>query len=86
MAQHASAKKRHRQSLKRRSRNRHSRSTVRNTVRKLRQAAERGDPEAPALFARAERLLRKASSQGVMHSRTVSRTVSRLHKLVNAKA
>ena len=31
----------------------------------------------------AERLLRKAASKGVMHQKTVSRTVSRLHRLVS---
>ncbi len=82
MAQHASAKKRHRQSLGRRERNRHQRSGVRNAVRRVRRAAATGDPELEAHFRGAERLLRRASSKGVMHAKTASRTVSRLHKLV----
>jgi len=82
MANHASAKKRHRQSLGRRERNRHQRSGVRNAVRKVRQAAASGDPELAAYFRGAERLLRRSTSKGVMHPKTVSRTVSRLHKLV----
>ncbi len=80
MANHPSAKKRHRQSLKRQERNRHVRSTVRNAVRAV-QAAAGGD-QAPETLARAERLLRKAGSKGVFHQKTVSRTVSRLTRLV----
>ena len=82
MATHPSAKKRHRQSLKRRDRNRHIRSTVRNQLRRVRAAAESGDPEAPKLLHTAERLMRIATSKGVYHSKTTSRTVSRLTKLV----
>ena len=82
MAQHASAKKRHRQSLKRYARNRHYRSTVRSAVRRARHAAA-GSAEDTAKYCHdAERLLRKALSKGAVHERTVSRTVSRLQKLL----
>ena len=84
MANHASAKKRHRQSLVRRERNRHLRSGVRNAVRRVRRAAAQGDPELETHFRGAERLLRRATSKGIMHRKTASRTVSRLHKLVNS--
>ncbi len=84
MAHHASAKKRHRQSLVRRERNRHLRAGVRNAVRRVRRAAAQGDPELETHFRGAERLLRKASSKGVLHRKTVSRTVSRLNKLLNS--
>jgi small subunit ribosomal protein S20 len=80
MANNPSAKKRHRQSLLRRGRNRHWLSTVRHAIRKARAAAEGGDPDAPQLASSAEQLLRKAASKGVLHSRTVDRTVSRLHR------
>jgi small subunit ribosomal protein S20 len=83
MAQHKSAEKRHRQSLKRRARNRHYRATVRNAVRKARSAAEGHEADAPAQILQAERVLRKAASKGVMHAKTVSRTVSRLARLRN---
>ena len=83
MANHPSAKKRHRQSLRRGARNRHLRSTVRNAVRRFRAAAGAGDPDREAHFHSAERLLRKASSAGVLHRRTASRTVARLHKLLS---
>lgn len=82
MATHRSAKKRHVQSLKRRARNNQVRKTVRGAVRKLRDAATAGAGDKQTLLKDAERLLRKASSKGVLHKRTVSRTVSRLAKLV----
>ncbi len=83
MAHHASAKKRHRQSLQRRERNRHWRSGVRNAVRRVRRAAAQGDPELDTYLRGAEQLLRRASAKGIMHWKTASRTVSRLHKLRN---
>jgi small subunit ribosomal protein S20 len=78
MADHASAKKRHRQSLKRRERNNHARKTCRNAVRRARQALLVKSPDAAELCKQAERALRKACSKGLYHPRTVSRTVSRL--------
>ena len=81
MATHRSAKKRHAQSLRRRARNNQIRKTVRGAVRKLRDAKAAGGKDVPELLHDAERLLRKAASKGVLHQRTVSRTVSRLAKL-----
>ena len=78
MADHPSAKKRHRQSLKRRERNNHARKSCRNTLRRAREALLAGTPDAEALCKQAERALRKAGSKGLYHPRTVSRTVSRL--------
>ena len=83
MATHASAKKRHRQSLKRRARNRHWRSRVRNAVRLAQAGAESGDDAAPAQFQAAQKLLRKAQGKGVMHTRVGSRMVSQLQRLLN---
>jgi len=80
MANHPSAKKRHRQSLKRQARNKHVRSTVRSAVRAVQ--AGSAEPEAAEKLARAEQLLRKAQTKGVFHRKTVSRTVSRLTRLV----
>jgi small subunit ribosomal protein S20 len=78
MATHKSAKKRHVQSLKRRARNNQIRKTVRGAVRKARQAAAKKSDDVGDLLKRAERLLRKAATKGVVHKKTVSRTVSRL--------
>jgi small subunit ribosomal protein S20 len=82
MATHASARKRHRQSLRRHERNQHQLTTVRNAVRRVHRAVQEGDPELPQRLRAAERLLRRAGSKGVLHKKTVSRTVSRLSKLV----
>ncbi len=79
MANHPSAKKRHRQSLKRQARNKNVRSTVRNAIRAVKAAPDADD--APEQMARAERLLRKAQTKGVFHAKTVSRTISRLTRL-----
>ncbi len=80
MANHPSAKKRHRQSLKRQERNKHTRSTVRNAIRAVKAApAEEGAAEK---LAHAEQLLRRAQTKGVFHGKTVSRTISRLTRLV----
>ncbi len=84
MAQHASAQKRHRQSLKRYARNRHYRSTVRSAVRKARQTAADSSEDAVRYVHEAERLLRRALTKGSMHQRTVSRTVSRLRRLLKS--
>ena len=83
MANHRSAVMRHRQSLKRRARNKHNLSTVRNAVRDVRQAVASGE-DAGEKFQAAERLLRQGAGKGVMHKRTVSRTISRLHKLISS--
>ena len=80
MANHRSAEKRHRQSLKRQVRNKHVRSTVRGAVKRARAAAEAGADDAEQHFRLAEQTLRRAASKGVYHPKTVSRTVSRLHK------
>lgn len=80
MANHPSAKKRHRQSLKRRARNKHAKSTVRGAVRRVRSTLAAGG-DAREELAQAERLLRKAGSKGVFHKKAISRTVSRLTRL-----
>jgi len=81
MASHPSAEKRHRQSLKRRARNKHTKSTVRRAVRKVRSTVAAGG-DAREDLAEAERLLRRAGSKGVFHKKAVSRTVSRLTRLL----
>jgi small subunit ribosomal protein S20 len=82
MANHVSAEKRHRQSERRRLRNKHWRSTVRHAVKRVREGAAEHAGDLAERLHRAERLLRKAESKGVVHASTVSRTVSRLTRLV----
>lgn len=83
MANHKSAEKRHRQSLKRRLRNRNVKASVRTAIKKTRLAVEKKDPSAPALLQAAERAIAKAAAKGVYHKKTASRYISRLALLVN---
>lgn len=85
MANHASAKKRIRQTIKRTARNKHQRSTVRTLVKRVRQAIEAGDKSAAqAALAIATRRLDMAVSRGLYHRKTGSRYISRLASQVAA--
>lgn len=85
MANHASAKKRVRQTLKRTLRNRHVRTTVRTYVKRVRAAVEAGDSaQAGAALALAVRHIDRAVSKGVFHRKTGSRYISRLSRQVAA--
>ena len=83
MAHHASAKKRARQDVVRRARNRHVRATLRGAIKSVRSAAAEGGEAAAEALRRAERLIRKAASKGVLSKKQASRTVSRLTRSVN---
>jgi len=79
VANHASAKKRARQSIKRTARNKHIRTTVRTYVKRVREAVDAEDKAA------AEEALKlavgkidSAVHKGVFHRKTGSRYVSRL--------
>lgn len=81
---HPSAVKRHRQSERRRVRNRAVRSQVRGAIKHVRQAIEATKTsEAEARLRAAERLLAKAVTQRVLHRNTASRYLSRLSSQVN---
>lgn len=83
MANHESALKRHRQSIKRRNRNKVAKSTVRGAIRKVRSSAESGDAAVAKEDLRmAEKLLAKAAAKGIIPKRTASRNVSRLARKV----
>ncbi|MCB9600364.1 MAG: 30S ribosomal protein S20 [Sandaracinus sp.] len=87
MANHDSSKKRIRQTLKRTERNRHVRSTVRGSVKKVREAISTGDKTtALAALATAARRIDMAVSKGVYHRKTGSRYISRLSTQVAALA
>ena len=85
MAQHKSAKKRARQALKRRARNRGVRSAVRTGVKAFRTEAGTGEA-ATASLRSAESLIRRAASKGVIPKKRASRQISRLAKLANRTA
>lgn len=79
MARHKSAVKRHRQSLKRRERNRSQRSTLRNAIKKALAAVQEGDAgQALSLLRSAERLIARAGKKGIIHRRNAQRKISRL--------
>ena len=79
MANHASAKKRIRQTAKRTLRNRHVRSTVRTHIKAVRVALTEGNAEQAKLALKeAVRRIDMAVSKGVYHRSTGSRYISRL--------
>ncbi len=83
MANHPSAEKRHRQSERRRLRNKHVKSTVRTTVKRVRDAVTGGDQAtATTALLDARSKIDKAVSKGVLHRKTGSRYVARLSKAV----
>jgi small subunit ribosomal protein S20 len=87
LANHKSAEKRARQSLRRRDRNRGVRGEVRTRVKAVRIALETGDAEAAReRLHEAERALRKAATKGVIPKSTASRRVSRLARAVHARS
>ncbi|OGP30823.1 MAG: 30S ribosomal protein S20 [Deltaproteobacteria bacterium GWA2_57_13] len=87
MAVHPSAIKRHRQSLKRRARNRDTKSRIRTLMKKAKQAIEMKDQEAVSVQLRqANRALDKAVSKGILTRNTASRWFSRLSQLATRSA
>lgn len=87
MATHKSALKRHRQSLKRRARNRVVIGGVRRAIKRTRSFVEAGDIEnARASLAVTISRLDRAASKGVIHKNTAARKKSRIVRLVNKAA
>lgn len=83
MANHPSAVKRHRQSVKRAARNQGVRSRVRTEVKKLRTTLASGDAEkARTELPGVTKVLGKAASKGVLHRNAAARRISRLAKQV----
>lgn len=86
MPNHKSAKKRMRQSEKRRLRNRSVRSTVRTETKKMRQVIEGTDKAAiEQQLKTTSKVIDKAASKGVLKKETASRRISRLAKQAHAK-
>jgi small subunit ribosomal protein S20 len=84
LAHHKSAIKRIKQNEKKRLRNRHVRSTLRTSLKRVREAVEGKDlATARELLAAAIPAIDRAATKGVIHSSNASRSVSRLTKLVN---
>lgn len=84
MANHKSALKRHRQSLKRRARNRISKTQIKNSVKAVRLAVEENDaPKAQEALKAAASLLDKAARKKIIHDRQAQRRIARLQTAVN---
>ena len=86
MANHKSALKRARQNETRRLRNKSSKTTVKNTVKDLRTAANNNENKESAVkrLDTAKSVIDKAAKKGIIHKRTAARKISRLSKLVNS--
>jgi small subunit ribosomal protein S20 len=85
VAQHASAEKHQRQSIKRRARNRSNLSRLKTQVKKLRAAIALKDAEAAAkLLPTTVASIDRASKLGVIHDNAAARNKSRLTRKVNA--
>lgn len=87
MANHASAKKRIRQTKRRTAVNRARRGTIRTQLRAVEEAIASGDKDAAqAAFKEAQPALMVGVNKGVVHLNTVSRKLSRLSKRIKAMA
>lgn len=80
---HKSAKKRLKQSLKRREKNKAVKSEIKTWVKKVTQAA--GTPNARARLKELFSLLDKAARKNIIHKNAATRTKSQLAKLVSQK-
>ena len=81
MANHKSAVKRNRQTVKRTKRNRSLKSRMKNTIRSFREAVKDGKEEKEDLFKKTASTISRLASKGVLCKRTASRKISRLAKL-----
>ena len=87
MANTRSAEKANRQSQKHRARNAHVLSTLRTSVRKVREATAGSDAsKTKQELTDAIRQISKAASKGVIHKAQAARRISRLTKAANAQA
>lgn len=86
MANHKSAKKRHRQSLKKYARNTGAKSEIKTAVKKVRTSTSEGNTEQAAIYLKqAISLLDRAVTKGVLHRNNASRKISRLTVSVASK-
>lgn len=84
MAEKGSAAKRHRQSLRRRMRNRMAVSEVRTSVKSFITAVDaKNKEEAEKAFRLVVKKIDTAAGKGILHRNTVARKKSRLAKMLN---
>ncbi len=85
MATHASARKRARQSEKRRLRNAALKSVLKTSTKRVFKAVEEKNlEEAQKTLARAIPIIQRVAGKKVIHKRTAARKISRLTKKVSA--
>ena len=83
MANSSTAAKRHRQNLKRRTRNRSIKSELRTNTRRLLELIQSQSTEdAKKQYLSVASLLDRAVSKGVLHKNTAARKKHRLHKVL----
>ncbi len=84
MANHKSAAKRARQTIKRTERNRFYKTRIKNITRAIHEAVEAGDAEKAATALKdANKNFHSYVSKGILKKNTAARKVSRLTKLVS---
>ena len=86
MANHKSAQKRNRQSIKRNARNRYNRSVAKSALQKARSAAKEGSKDKDALVSKASSALAIAVRKGALHWKAAARKISRLQKQAFSKS
>ena len=85
MANHKSAEKRHRQTLRRTEVNRSREGRIRTFLKKVELAIASGNKEdAAAAYTAAQPELHRGVGKGVLHRNTVARKLSRLSARINA--
>lgn len=78
MAHHKSAKKRIKQALKKRDRNRTAKGTMRTVVKLFQATVAKTPDEAKVVLEKAIPVISKAASKGIIHKKNASRKISRL--------
>jgi small subunit ribosomal protein S20 len=85
VAHHKDAIKRNRQNAKRNAYNRHYRTLMRGTIKKVRALVAKGaTEEAAAALPNAVSIIQKVAGKGVIHKKQAARRVSRLAKALQA--
>ena len=79
----ASAKKRARQSIKPRARNKSVISNLKSSVKAYKAALEAGEDTKDLLLRKVISLYDKAAAKGVIHKRNASRNISKISKTIN---
>jgi len=86
LANHKSAIKRNKQSLKRRDRNRTTKAALRTVIKKFNTTVTKDPESAKEVLAEAVPAISKAASKGIIHKNNAARKISRLSKKLNKAA